>query len=60
MLTLCAWCEKEGRRTVIHEGDPHGPISHGICAPHEQKMLEQVVNLPQFKRDKNPRRRKWK
>ena len=58
MLTLCAWCEKEGRRTALVEGDEHGPISHGICPEHEQKMLEQVVTLPQFKRSKNPKRRR--
>jgi len=60
MLTLCAWCEKEGRRTVLHEGDEHGPISHGICPEHEQKMLELAMKLPQLKRGKNPRRRKRK
>lgn len=26
MKTVCAWCDD-----VITDGDPDGPISHGIC-----------------------------
>lgn len=42
MLTLCAWCEKEGTRTVLQEGPADGEISHGICAEHARQMREEL------------------
>lgn len=28
---VCAWCQKRGRLTVIEEGAPGAPTSHGVC-----------------------------
>lgn len=58
MIVLCAWCEREGIRTVLKDGDANGPISHGICNHHQQEMLEQIVQLSEAKRAKNPKKRK--
>lgn len=57
MLVLCAWCQKEGKETVI-KGDPNegGPVSHGICTPHQEKMLDEI--RAQTVRKANPRKRR--
>ena len=41
---LCAWCEAEGRETVIDEyecGYMTGIVSHGICKAHFRQMCEE-------------------
>lgn len=60
MLVLCAWCQKEGKETVI-KGDPNegGQVSHGICDPHQEKMLAQISEITQS-RKANPRKRRRK
>jgi hypothetical protein len=44
---LCAWCEKEGKETLIGEvGLYDGPMtSHGICDDHEKVVLKQIAEL---------------
>ena len=42
MLTLCAWCEEAGERTVLGETPEPGEDSHGICAEHLRRMREEL------------------
>lgn len=56
MRTLCAWCQAEGKETVLKDGPVDGPLSHGICPAHEEKLLKDVVKTQ--KRASNPRRRR--
>lgn len=47
MKVICAWCEEEGKETLIGEAglyDPPMP-SHGICKDHEKVILEQIREL---------------
>jgi hypothetical protein len=44
VLQLCAWCEAEGVRTVLQEGEE--PASHGICAAHAVIFLKDVPRRP--------------
>jgi len=37
---LCAWCEKEGRETVINWTTVPG--SHGICKAHGKRMMAEA------------------
>jgi len=57
MLVLCAWCQKEGRETII-KGDrsESGQISHGICQEHQEEALKQIDE--QTVRKVNPRKRR--
>lgn len=58
MEVHCAWCEKEGKPSLIHPGDgPGGPVSHGICASHQEILLKEIDKMA-LKRGKNPRRRR--
>lgn len=41
LLTYCAWCQVNGIETVLVEGDPTGPISHGICEAHATVVFAQ-------------------
>jgi len=56
MLVVCAWCQREGKETIIKDGDRSGPISHGMCQMHSGKMLKEIEEV--YKRKKNPRRRR--
>lgn len=57
MRTVCAWCEREGRETIIKDGPKDGPLSHGICAEHEKKILDGLF-VAKASREKNPKRRR--
>lgn len=59
MRTICAWCEREGRETILKDGPKDGPLSHGICDEHQQKMLDELVQMFP-KREQNPKRRRSK
>lgn len=37
---LCAWCEKEGRETVLNWIEIKG--SHGICPEHRVELVSQA------------------
>jgi len=60
MRTLCAWCQAEGKEMVMKEGDKEGPLSHGICKAHEEKLIAEIAKGVPVKRTNNPRRRRKK
>lgn len=47
LRTVCAWCRKEGRETVIAEGlrDAQGRSSDGICNDHAAR---EIARLPLY------------
>jgi hypothetical protein len=47
MKVICAWCEQEGKETLIGEvGLYDWPMtSHGICEDHEKVILKQIGEL---------------
>ena len=47
MKVVCAWCEKEGRETLIGEIGLYDweVTSHGICLDHEQVVLRQIREM---------------
>lgn len=47
MRVICAWCEQEGKETLIGEvGLYDRPVtSHGICDDHKKAMLKQLRKL---------------
>jgi hypothetical protein len=51
---ICAWCEEEGKETLIREAGLYdrSMTSHGICDDHEQVMKTQIREL---KIKQNPR-----
>lgn len=44
MKVLCAWCEQEGKRTLIREVGLANRliVSHGICCVHEVMLLKRI------------------
>ena len=44
MQVICAWCENEGKETLIGEvGLYEGQMTfHGICDDHEKALLKQI------------------
>ena len=59
MKVICAWCEREGRQTLIDEVELYDRkmTSHGICRNHKKVVLKQIQQLP--KRE-NPRLQRWR
>jgi hypothetical protein len=62
MKVICAWCENEGKETLIGEISLFdGEVtSHGICTDHEQGLLRQIEDLrmernPRLRRPRRPR-----
>jgi hypothetical protein len=62
MKVICAWCENEGRETLI--GDislfDMEMTSHGICLDHEEVLLGQINaskhnEHPRLRRPRRPR-----
>lgn len=58
MKVVCAWCQAEGKETVMREGESDGPLSHGICAMHQEKMLKDIEAGKPKKAATNPKHRK--
>jgi len=58
MITRCAWCEREGK--YKGEPEPTEPVSHGICQPHQDEVLEEILQMKELKRVVNPHRRRRK
>jgi hypothetical protein len=62
MKVICAWCENEGKETLIGEMglyDLH-MTSHGICLDHEKVLLGQIHDStlkqhPRLRRPRHPR-----
>jgi hypothetical protein len=59
MKVICAWCEHEGKETLIGEISLFDVevTSHGICLDHEKGLLQQIQAL---KLTQNPRLRRSK
>jgi hypothetical protein len=57
MKVVCAWCENEGKETLIGEVGLYDVdlTSHGICVDHEKVLLQQI---DQLKRNQHPRLRR--
>ena len=47
MTVVCAWCEHQGRTTVLGVKEPFGQpiISHGICEEHALTFLAELREL---------------
>lgn len=62
MKVICAWCEDEGKETLIGEIGLYDwqVTSHGICIDHEKVLLRQIEELtlkqnPRLQRPRRPR-----
>ena len=57
MKVVCAWCETEGKETLIGEIGLYDVevTSHGICIDHEKVLLQQIKEL---KVKQNPKLRR--
>ena len=44
MTVVCAWCQHQGRTTVLREKEPFDwpVVSHGICEEHTAAFLGEV------------------
>jgi hypothetical protein len=44
MTVVCAWCQHQGRLTVLREKEPldYPVISHGICEEHAVAFLAEI------------------
>lgn len=47
MKVVCAWCEEEGKHTLLNEGGAvESPMaSHGICRDHERMMVKSLADM---------------
>jgi len=50
LIVVCAWCEQEGKRSILHPpSSPDHPSpawevqSHGICQPHRDQILARFI-----------------
>ena len=59
MKVICAWCEQEGRQTLIGEEELYDRhmTSHGICGNHKKVMLKQLQELRNRESPRLQRRR---
>ena len=59
MKVICAWCEREGRQTLIDEVELYDRkmTSHGICRNHQKVLLKQIQQLPNRENPRPQRRR---
>lgn len=44
MKTVCAWCELEGRETILGRVDQIDPtaVRYGICADHAARLVAKL------------------
>jgi hypothetical protein len=44
MTVVCAWCQHQGRTTVLREKEPFDwpVVSHGICEEHTAVFLGEL------------------
>jgi hypothetical protein len=47
MKIVCAWCKQEGRPALLGESEPFDDPTetHGICARHSEKLVEQLPSV---------------
>jgi len=59
MQVICAWCEREGKQTIIGEVELYDQrmTSHGICRHHQKVLLKQIKQLPNRESPRLQRRR---
>src|SRR5580765_8528142 len=59
MKVICAWCEREGRQTLIADVELYDRqmTSHGICPHHKKVVLGQIQQLPNRENPRLQRRR---
>ena len=62
MKVVCAWCENEGKETLIGEIGLYDwqLTTHGICVDHEKVLLRTIEELqmklnPRLQRPRRPR-----
>ena len=53
MTVVCAWCQHQGRTTVLREKEPfdHPVVSHGICEEHAKAFLAGARSIEGLPRD---------
>jgi wyosine [tRNA(Phe)-imidazoG37] synthetase (radical SAM superfamily) len=44
MTVVCAWCQRQGRTTVLREKEPFDRpmVTHGICEEHARAFLTEL------------------
>ena len=44
MTVVCAWCQRQGRTTVLREKAPFDRpmVTHGICEEHARAFLAEL------------------
>lgn len=44
MTVVCAWCQRQGRMTVLREKEPldYPGVSHGICEEHAVAFMAEA------------------
>ena len=43
MKVVCAWCEREGKPSLLREEEPRGGgVTHGICDDHVQRLRAEL------------------
>ena len=44
MTVVCAWCQRQGRTTVLREKEPFDRpvVTHGICEEHARAFLAEL------------------
>jgi hypothetical protein len=47
MIVVCAWCEAEGRFSVMAEREPLDDrrATHTVCVPHRTELLGQLARM---------------
>lgn len=58
MKVICAWCENEGKETLIRDIGLYDRdvTSHGICLDHEKVLFQQIQQLKTKQRLRRSRR----
>jgi hypothetical protein len=58
MTVVCAWCQRQGRATVLREKEPldWAVVSHGICEEHAKAFLAEVRETKAARISLDPRR----
>jgi len=48
MIVACAWCEAEGRSSVMAEREPLNDrrVTHSVCVEHRTELLSQLARMP--------------
>jgi hypothetical protein len=57
MTVVCAWCQRQGRTTVLREKEPFDRpmVSHGICEEHARAFLAELREVTTSRISLDPR-----